>query len=100
MYKLIGEPYYSNCLIAAVLAKMRHPLSVKVYYCPPNDRYKPHFMWSDGSADYDFSDLEDSNKICALQYIWYKGYLRQFKLGFAKKYSDYRKGRSDINEFS
>jgi hypothetical protein len=55
-------------------------------------------MWTDGTADYDFSDLENSNKICALQYIWYKGYLRQFKLGFAKRYSDYRKGRRDNYE--
>lgn len=48
-----------------------------------------HFMWSDGIADYDFSDLNDEEMPWYKDFI-FKGYLRKFKRGFAKRYSTYR----------
>lgn len=42
-----------------------------------------HFMWSDGTADYDFSD----NEVEGLPWykcFWFKGAIRQFEPGFAK----------------
>ena len=48
-----------------------------------------HFMWSDGKADYDFSDLHDGEMPWYQDFI-FKGAIRKFDLGFAKRYTRYR----------
>lgn len=93
-FKIVSKKYYSNCLIEAIKAKIRNPKTVKIYFCKPriteNGHFQMlHFMWTDGIADYDFSDLNNNEK------HWYQtflfcGCIRKFQLGFAKRYTEYR----------
>lgn len=81
-------------MIEALKAKIRNP-KVKLYFCKPVIKIGHfqnfHFMWSDGKADYDFSDLEElPSDRCILNYVLFKGVIRKFDLGFAEKYSKYR----------
>ena len=48
-----------------------------------------HFMWSDGVADYDFSDLKE-NELSPYRNLFFKGVIRKFDLGFAERYTKYR----------
>lgn len=91
--KFITEQYRSNCLMEALKAKLRNR-NVKIYFCKPriteNGNFQMmHFMWSDGVADYDFSDNEEDG-LPWYKCFWFTGAIRQFELGFAKKYSEYR----------
>ena len=91
--KFISGEFYSNCLIEVIKAKMRNK-NVTIYFCKPriteNGRFQMcHFMWSDGVADYDFSDREEHN-LKWYQCLWFKGAIRQFEYGFGKRYSDFR----------
>lgn len=97
--KVISNTYYSNCLVSALKAKLARPKEVKLYFCPPrikNGRFQFfHVMWSDGYYDYDFSDFEGEDENHPFfRYFWFEGATRQFKLGFAKRYSNYRKGKT------
>jgi hypothetical protein len=77
--------FYSNCLIQAIKAKIKNPKKVKITYISPfkNEIFCPHFMWSDGIDDYDFT----SNTISKwYQEYWFKGYIRKRTLGFNEKY--------------
>ena len=51
----MGE-YYSNCLIEAMKAKIKHPIKVKIKYIPAymNEVFCTHVMWHDGEYTYDF----------------------------------------------
>lgn len=88
----ISNDYYSNCLIEALRAKIRG-CGVKLYFCKPqmsNNHFQMfHIMWSDGTADYDFSDSEESD-LPFWKTLLYKGHIRQFDLGFAERYSRQR----------
>lgn len=92
----ISKEYHSNCLIEAIKAKIKDK-NVKIYFCRPRITENGHFqmchcMWTDGIADYDFSDREE----CALKWyqcLWFKGAIRQFEYGFAKRYSEYRNNK-------
>lgn len=91
--KIISEEYYSNCMVEAIKAKMHNP-QIKLYFCKPriteNGRFQMfHFMWSDGIADYDFSDL-NGEEIPWYKNFIFKGRLRKFERGFAERYSSYR----------
>ncbi len=93
-YKIISEEYYSNCLFEALKAKAKNPKEVKIYFCRPriteNGNFQMfHFMWSDGKADYDFSDLKESG-LPPYKNLLFKGVTRKFAHGFAEKYSEYR----------
>jgi hypothetical protein len=94
-YQYITDIYTSNCLIEAVKAKLKNT-KIKLYFCKPrivNGRFQMfHFMWSDGSYDYDFSDLEDQEMKWYRDFL-FKGKVRQFEHGFAERYSRYRNGR-------
>ena len=48
-----------------------------------------HFMWGDGKADYDFSDLGE-NGLPPWRNLFFKGAVRRFPAGFAAKYTEYR----------
>lgn len=92
-YCIVSKEYYSNCMIEAVRAKLHNP-AVKIYFCKPriteNGNFQMcHFMWSDGKADYDFSDLEE-NGLPPYRHLLFKGVVRKFELGFAEKYAKYR----------
>ena len=92
-YEYITGPYKSNCFIEAIKAKLKNK-KTRIYFCKPrickNGKLQmAHFMWSDGKADFDFSDEE------AQQLPWYKcflftGKIRKFPLGFAERYSRLR----------
>lgn len=92
-YKIISREYYSNCMIEVLKAKLKDPGHIKIYFCKPrkiNGNFQMfHFMWSDGKADYDFSDLNDGEMPWYKDFI-FKGVLRKFPLGFAEEYSNYR----------
>jgi hypothetical protein len=93
MDNFITRQYYSNCMIEALKAKIRNR-RVKIYFCKPriteNGNFQMcHFMWSDGTADFDFSD-DESTGLPWYKCFWFKGAVRQFELGFAARYSTYR----------
>lgn len=89
----ISEEFYSNCCVEAIRAKLKNK-QVKIFFCKPriteNGHFQmAHFMWTDGKADYDFSD----NEVDGLPWykcFWFRGRIRKFNLGFAEKYSRYR----------
>lgn len=92
-FKIISEEYYSNCMIEAIRAKNNNP-KIKIYFCKPriteNEQFQMfHFMWTDGQADYDFSDLKE-NGLPLYKNLLFKGVIRKFDLGFAERYSTYR----------
>lgn len=82
-------------MFEALKAKIKDP-KVKIYFCKPriteNGHFQMfHFLWSDGKADYDFSDLEElPSDRCLINYILFKGVVRKFDLGFAERYTKYR----------
>lgn len=84
-FQCVTPEYVSNCLIEAVKAKLKDPRRVKLYFCKPNKRRMFHFMWSDGAADYDFSDAYCENEKFCVRPL-FRGRIRRFKLGFAARY--------------
>ena len=94
-FEVVSKEYRSNCMIEAIKAKL-HNHNVKIYFCKPriteNGNFQMfHFMWSDGKADYDFSDNGDE-KLSWYRILLFNGNIRKFELGFAEKYSRYRNG--------
>lgn len=92
-YKFITEKFWSNCLVEAIKARLRDK-DVRIYFCKPqftkNRKFQmAHFMWTDGKADYDFSD-DDRDRLPWYKSFWFDGAIRQFDYGFAKRYSEYR----------
>lgn len=93
-FRYTTEEYASNCFFEAIKAKLKSPKSVKIYFCKPriteNGNFQwMHFMWTDGQHDYDFSD-DENRPLAWYQCCFFAGRIRQFKCGFAKKYSEYR----------
>lgn len=84
--EIISRDYYSNCLIEALKAKIKDPKNIEITVCLPwfNEVFCPHFMWSDGEADYDFGTEHWMPMISA--YTIHKGHIRKRKKGFNKKY--------------
>ena len=46
--EIVKGPFWSNCLLEAVKAKIRHPYKVKVTAVLRSEARCPHFLWSDG----------------------------------------------------
>lgn len=95
-YEITSKAYYSNCLIEAFKAKIKNR-NVTIYFFRPgvteNGRFQfMHFMWSDSTGDYDFSDLGQAERK-PIQCLLFKGVIRRFEPGFAEEYSRYRNGR-------
>lgn len=95
-FEVVSKEFYSNCMIEALKAKL-HDTKIKVFFCRPriteNGHFQMfHFMWTDGKADYDFSDLEE-NGLPPYRNLFFKGVIRKFDLGFAEKYCKYRNGK-------
>ena len=95
-FQYITDTYKSNCFIEAAKAKLFGGSNIKIYFCKPrfhNGKFQMcHFMWSDGVADYDFSDL-DNTEHSFYKDLFYKGVIRRHHIGFAKKYSQYRNNK-------
>lgn len=92
-FEIVSKEYYSNCMIEALKAKIKDP-KVKIYFCKPriteNGHFQMfHFLWSDGKADYDFSDLKE-NGLPPYKNLFFKGAVRKFHVGFAERYTKYR----------
>lgn len=90
----VTEPFYSNCFLEAVKAKIRHPLSTKITVVRRSEAGCPHFLWSDGVNDFDFGV---ERHLTGLQKIWFRGYIRKRNAGFNEHYkrlmkSKYNKG--------
>ena len=90
---IISDDYYSNCLIEAIKAKLKDPKNVKITLCLPwfNEVFCPHFMWTDGVADYDFGIECWIPMITA--YTIHKGHIRKREKGFIEKYQRAMKKR-------
>ena len=82
----VGKEFYSNCLIQALKHKL-HNKDVKITVIHPKYRktFSPHFLWSDGTNDYDFGV---DYKLKWYQVICYKGRIRKRPLGWNEKYKD------------
>lgn len=99
-FHYVSEPFKSNCLVEALKAKLANRDNVKIYFCRPRfvkGKFQMlHFMWSNGKHDYDFSD-DESRELKWYEQFWFEGKIRQFDLGFAKRYSEQR-NRTSIND--
>lgn len=83
--------FYSNCLIEAIKAKLKNPKNVKVFYIRAKGDIIPHFMWTDGLYDYDFTIVKDDN--CnkkLINEIFFKGRIRKCDLGFIEEFKNKR----------
>ena len=83
--KNIKGPFWSNCLLEAAKAKIRHPVKVKVTMVPRSEARCPHFLWSDGEYDYDFGV---ERRLVGAQILLFQGYIRRRGLGFNQKYKE------------
>ena len=92
LFEYITPEYVSNCMLEALKVKLKDPFRVKLFFCKPI--FEPghfemfHFMWTDGKADYDFSDHYYDPEHNFPPKLFFRGHIRKFKLGFAKKYKE------------
>ena len=80
----ISESFYSNCLIEAIKAKIRHPIKIKIKYIPArlNEVFCPHLMWHDGEYTYDFWAC---GHLKPYQILWHKGKIRKSEYDYYNK---------------
>ena len=83
--EIVKGPFWSNCLLEAVKAKIRHPSRVKVTVVPRSEAHCPHFLWSDGEYDYDFGV---ERRLVGAQILLFQGYIRRRGLRFNQKYKE------------
>ena len=65
--EIVKGPFWSNCLLEAVKAKIRHPSRVKVTVVPRSEAHCPHV---------------------GAQILLFQGYIRRRGLGFNQKYKE------------
>ena len=82
-HEKVSDYFYSNCLIEALKAKIKNPSNVVITYVPRSEKGTPHFLWSDGVADFDFGVDE---RLEWWQTLVFKGCIRKRNLGFNEKY--------------
>lgn len=84
----ITEPFYSNCFIEAIKAKIKNPHKVRIMYVPAhlNDIFCPHFMWTDGEHMYDFGALR---RIKRREVFWFEGTIRRVHINSIDRHSAY-----------
>ena len=83
-----SKDFYSNCLLEALKHKFRNWNNVSITYISPryNEVFCPHFLWSDGEHDYDFGV---ERELKWYEVFWFKGHIRQRKLGWNKRWKKY-----------
>ena len=71
-YDMTGE-YWSNCLIEALKAKIKHGKEIKLIFIPPwkNDVFCPHLMWHDLVDD----NIKDFHGGAGYIQHWYEDFL-------------------------
>lgn len=79
----VKGPFYSNCLLEALKAKIRHPLKVKLTFVKQSEAGTLHVMWSDGEFDYDFGTPD---YLEGIQILWFSGHIRKRRLGFNQRF--------------
>lgn len=82
---IITKPFYSNCIIEAIKAKIKNPKNVKFTIIWKINMIFPHIMWTDGKYDYDFG-FEKHQNISMIHLVFYKGVIHKRNLGFNKKF--------------
>ena len=67
--------YYSNCLIEAIKAKIKHGKEIKILHVKSKDGLH-HFMWHnlEDNNIYDFQQLDVAKNWCNI--IWFCGKIR------------------------
>lgn len=85
MSEVISKEFYSNCFFEAIKRKLRHPVKTKltIIRAKYNEAPVPHFLWSDGKADYDFG-VERHLK--PYEVLVFKGVIRRRNLGWNEEY--------------
>lgn len=91
-HEKVSDYFYSNCLIEALKAKIKNPSNVVITYVPRSEKGTPHFLWSDGVADFDFGVDE---RLEWWQILFFKGCIRKRNLGFNEKYKKLMSERMD-----
>ena len=94
MKQLIKGPFWSNCMIEALKAKLHNPKGVHITFMIV-DRIIPHFMWEDETGDYDFGIEEDPNGIYP---FWFQGYIRKRGNGFNAKYKKHSLRKQQVRK--
>lgn len=71
----MAKTYYSNCLLEAIKAKLKHGKEIKILHVKSNDGLH-HFLWYDLKDNniYDFEQLETVRLWSGL--LWFKGKIR------------------------
>ena len=84
--------YYSNCIIEAIKAKIRHPFKIKILWVSPviNEVFCPHVMWTDGEKEYDFWATKNG-LLKWYEIILHKGKIRKLDVGYYSKYVEVMK---------
>lgn len=72
------EYFYSNCLLAALKAKLKDLKHIHIHKIPGkwNHEIFPHFWWDDGINAFDFISKKERH----LQIILFKGGIRKRRL--------------------
>ena len=83
--EIIKGPFWSNCFLEAVKAKIRHPFRVRLTIVPRSEAKCPHFLWSDREFDYDFGT---ERRLSGSQILLFRGYIWRRTLGFNQKYKE------------
>lgn len=77
------KPYWSNCIIEAIRAKLKDPAIRLIMIWPwQNDVWCPHIMWTDGHFEYDFH----AHDVPMLGWVWHRGKIRTKPMGWARSY--------------
>ena len=77
------KPYWSNCIIEAVKARLRNNKVRFIMIWPwQNEVWCPHLMWTDGNFEYDFHAWD----VPMLGWIWHRGVIRMKPIGWARSY--------------
>ena len=65
--------FYSNCLIEALKAKIKHPITTKIKKVLIPDSFFPHFIWINNDVVKEFGKY---GKVKWYNSFLYKGYIR------------------------
>ena len=76
--------FYSNCLIEALKAKIKHPIKTKIRMVVIPDSLIPHFIWVNNNTIKEFGNV-DVGDIKWYKSFLYKGYIQKHNISFYQK---------------